>query len=81
MLFDVEKVVARLLADERVASGLQGLLTSAVHAKAAIDRGVTQALHAANLPSSDDVQALKRRLDDLEAMLDGLAERVGRGGR
>ena len=72
------KVVGRLLADERVTGGLQNLITSASRARERFDRGVRQALHAANLPSSEDVEALKRRLDDLEAMIDGLAERIGR---
>jgi hypothetical protein len=73
------KVVGRLLADGRVAGGLQDLFTSASRARETFDRGVRQALHAANLPSSEDVDALKRRLDDLEAMIDGLAQRVRRG--
>ena len=77
----VGKAVARLLADERFATGLQALLSSAVQARSVVERGVQQALHAANLPSSEDVRALKKRLDDLEEMLDGLAEKVGRGGR
>ena len=36
-----------------------------------------------NLPSAEDVEALRRKLDDLEATIDGLAEKVtrGRGGR
>jgi hypothetical protein len=46
-----------------------------------IDKGVRQALHAANLPSKEDVASLKRKLEELESMLDGLAERVERGGK
>jgi polyhydroxyalkanoate synthesis regulator phasin len=79
----VGKVVGKLLADERVASGVQTLLTGAAQARASLERGVSQALHAANLPSRDDVDALRRKLDELEAMLDGLAEKVdrARGGK
>jgi hypothetical protein len=76
----VGKVMGKLLANDRVTTGLQTLVTSAVQAKERFDRGVRQALHAANLPSADDVAALKRRLDEIEQALDGLAERV-RGGR
>ena len=78
----VGKAVAKLLASEGVASGVQTLISGAVHARAAVERGVSQALHAANLPSRDDVDALRKKLDELEAMLDGLAEKVdqGRGG-
>ncbi len=71
------KVVGRLLTSDRLTSGLQGLVTSALQARETFDRGVQQALHAANLPSRSDVVALKRKLEELESMIDGLASRVG----
>ncbi len=74
----VGKVVGKLLSNEGVASGVQTLISGAVQARATIERGVSQALHAANLPSRDDVDALRRKLDELEAMIDGLAEKVDR---
>ena len=82
----VGKAVAKVLASESVASGVQTLLSGAVQARATFERGVTQALHAANLPSKDDVASLRKKLEELEAMIDGLAERVdrdrnGNGGR
>lgn len=74
----VGKVVGKLLSNEGVATGVQTLISGAVQARATIERGVSQALHAANLPSRDDVDALRRKLDELEAMIDGLTERVDR---
>ena len=71
------KVVGRLLTSDRLTSGLQGLVSSALQARETFDRGVQQALHAANLPSRSDVAALKRKLEELEALIDGLASRVG----
>jgi hypothetical protein len=73
----VGKVVGKLLGNESVTSGLQGLLQSALQARATFERGLQQALRAANLPSREDVAALRRKLDELESMIDGLAERVG----
>jgi hypothetical protein len=73
----VGKVVGRLLSSETVTTGLQGLVQSAAEARARIDRGVQQALRAANLPSREDLTALRRKLEELESMIDGLAERVG----
>jgi polyhydroxyalkanoate synthesis regulator phasin len=72
----VGKVVGRLLASERVTAGLQGLLTSALHARDTFGRGMQQALHAANLPSREDVAALRERIAELESAIDGLAARV-----
>src|SRR5215208_3732732 len=74
----VGKVVGKLLASDEITTGLQRLVGSALQAKETFDRGVKQALHAANLPSQDDVASLKRKLEELESMIDGLAERVDR---
>jgi hypothetical protein len=74
----VGKVVGKLLSNEGIASGVQTLVSGAVQARATLERGVSQALHAANLPSRDDVEALRRKLDQIEAMIDGLAEKVER---
>jgi hypothetical protein len=74
----VGKVMGKLLASEGVANGLQTLLNGAAHARETLEKGVSQALHAANLPSKDDVAGLRRKLEELEAMIDGLAERVDR---
>lgn len=74
------RAVGKLLASERVTSGLQSLFSSAIQAKQTFDKGVRQALHAANLPSKDDVASLKQKLSDLESMIDGLAAKVDRAG-
>ena len=75
----VGRAVAKVLASEGVTEGLRTLASDAAHARETLERGVSQALPAANLPSQDDVAALKRRLEELEAVLDGLAGKVGRG--
>ena len=74
----VGKVVGKLLANDGLASGLQTLLSGAAHARETLEKGVSQALHAVNLPSKDDVAGLRKKLEELEAMIDGLAERVER---
>jgi hypothetical protein len=75
------RTVGKVLADERVASGVQLLLTGAIRTRAAVERGVERALRAAKLPSRADVDALKARIEELEATIDRLASRPGRGGR
>ncbi len=73
----MSKVMGRLLSNERVTTGLSGLVRSALQARETFDRGVQQALRAAHLPSREDVAALRRKLEELESMIDGLADRVG----
>jgi hypothetical protein len=70
------KAVGRVLSSPAVAAGLQGLLSAASTARATVDAGVQAALKAANLPSAGDVQALKRKLEELEAVIDGLSARL-----
>jgi polyhydroxyalkanoate synthesis regulator phasin len=70
------RVVAKVLSSEAVATGLSGLLSAASTARATVDAGVQTALKAANLPSATEVQALKQKIDELEALVDDLSARL-----
>jgi len=72
----VGKTVAALLSNERVMAGVQKAVRSAFEAKAAVERGVKTAMQAVNLPTTDDVAELKKRLAELESIIDGLAARL-----
>ncbi len=79
----VGKALGTLLSSDGLSGGLRALAAGAAQARETLEKGVAQALHAANLPSREDVAGLRRRLDELEALLDGLAGKVepsGRGG-
>jgi hypothetical protein len=71
------KLVTQLLSSERVMHGVQTVVASALNAKSTFDRGVKTAMQAVNLPTTEDVEELRRKLSELEVMLDGLAARVG----
>ncbi len=73
------KLVTQLLSSERLMQGVQTVVASALNAKSTIDRGVKTAMQAVNLPTTDDVDELRRKLSELETMIDGLAEKVARG--
>jgi hypothetical protein len=74
----VGKLVTQLLASERVVHGVQSMLSSALTAKSTFDRGVRTALGAVSLPTTEEVDELRRKLTELEAMLDGIAAKVDR---
>lgn len=72
----VGKAVAALLSNEKVMAGVQSAMSSAMQARAAVEKGVRSAMQAVNLPTTDDVAELKKRLAELESIIDGLAARI-----
>jgi hypothetical protein len=76
----VGKVVAAVLSNERVMAGVQSAVSSAMNARAAVEKGVRSAMQAVNLPTTEDVDELKKRLAELESIIDGLAARMERAG-
>jgi len=75
----VGKLVTQLVSSERVMQGVQAVLASALSAKSSFDRGMKTALQAVSLPTTEDVEELRRKLVELESMLDDLAEKVSGG--
>ncbi len=75
------KLVTQLLSNEKVMHGVQTVVASALNAKSSLDRGVKTALQVVNLPTTEDVEELRRKLSELEEMLDGLSARVGDASR
>ena len=70
------KVVGKLLTDERVTHGLQELLAAAAAARATVESGLQAALHAANLPTADEVKSMRLKLSELEAQVEALSSRL-----
>ncbi|HET7754328.1 MAG TPA: hypothetical protein VFK85_10500 [Anaeromyxobacteraceae bacterium] len=74
------RLVTQLLSNEKVMHGVQTVVSSALQAKSTFDRGVKTAMQAVNLPSSDDVEELRRKLSELESTVDGLRAKVAQTG-
>jgi predicted aminopeptidase len=74
------KLVTTVLSNERVMAGVQSALSSAMNARSALEKGVRTAMQAVNLPTTEDVAELKKRLAELESLIDGLAARLDREG-
>ncbi|HTP50278.1 MAG TPA: hypothetical protein VMK42_06250 [Anaeromyxobacteraceae bacterium] len=71
------KAVAQLLSGDRT-SALRAMLAAAGEARQRLDRGLRAALDAAQVPSTQDVEDLKRRLAEMEELIDRLAARLAR---
>jgi hypothetical protein len=76
----VGKAVAAVLGNEKVMAGVQRAVSSALEARAVVEKGVKTAMQAVNLPTTEDVAELKKRLAELESIIDGLAARLDRQG-
>lgn len=72
----VGRAVAALLSNEKFLAGFQSAMSSAMQARAAVEKGVRSAMQAANLPTTEDVADIKRRLAELESIIDDLAARI-----
>jgi hypothetical protein len=70
------RLVTQLLSSERVMHGVQSVVSSALNAKSTFDRGVKTAMQAVNLPSTEDVDELRRKLSELESVVDDLAAKL-----
>jgi hypothetical protein len=70
------KLVTTVLSSERVMAGVQTAVSTALNARSALEKGVRTAMQAVNLPTTDDVAELRKRLVELESIIDGLAARL-----
>ena len=70
--------MGRVLSPEKAGAVLQTILAAAGEARERVDRLARAALEAAQVPSSRDLEELKRRLAEMEELLDGLAVRLAR---
>jgi uncharacterized protein YlxW (UPF0749 family) len=70
------RVVGKLLSDQRVTQGLQELLAAAAAARATVESGVQAALHAANLPTAEELRGMRQKLSELEAQVEALNSRL-----
>ena len=65
----VGKLAQALLSNERFVAALQMLITRTLSAKGVLDKSLRSALAAMNLPSTEDVESLRRKIADLDATL------------
>jgi len=70
------KALGQVLSGDRAGAALQTMLAAAGQARERLDRALRAALDAAQVPSTHDVDELKRRLSEMEALLDGLSARL-----
>lgn len=69
-------LVHQLLASDRFVQAFQGALTSSLSAKRLVDRNLVRMLTLLNVPTLEDVDELRDKLNTLEDMMTEIHERI-----
>ena len=72
----IGRLAGQLLSNERFVGAVQGIVTRTLAAKGTLDKSLKAALSTMNLPTTDDVDAVHRKLDELERVLSELESRL-----
>lgn len=72
------EVVNQLLANEVFVQAMQRAISGSIGAKRNLDKGVSTLLSLVNVPTLDDVDKVKDKLDELEETIGEIAAKVER---
>lgn len=72
----VGKIAQQLLSNEKFVGAIQSIVSRSLAAKGTLDKSLRAALAAMNLPSTADLESLRRKLDDLEQLLSSVEAKM-----
>lgn len=72
----MSEVVGQLLANERFVNAMQSAVTQGLTAKRTMDKSVSRIFHFANVPTLEDVEQVREKMQELEDMLGDVLDRV-----
>jgi polyhydroxyalkanoate synthesis regulator phasin len=72
----VGKLAQQLLSNEKFVAAVQSLVSRSLAAKGTLDAALKTALSAMNLPSTEDLEQLRSKVDDLERLLSSVEGKV-----
>lgn len=70
------EVVSQLLANEAFVGVVQQAISRSLEAKRGMDKGVATMLSLVNVPTLDDVEKIRGRLNEVEESMAEIAERI-----
>ena len=70
------EVVTQLLANEAFVGVVQQAISRSLEAKRGMDKGVATMLGLVNVPTLDDVEKIRGRLNEVEESMAEIAERI-----
>lgn len=72
----IGRLAGELLSNERFVAAMQAMVTRTLAAKGTLDKSIRGALATVNLPTTADVEAVHRKVDELERVLSKLEARL-----
>jgi len=72
----VGKIAQQLLSNEKFVAAIQSIVSRSLAAKGTLDKSLRAALSAMNLPSTADLESLRRKVDDLEQLLSSVEAKM-----
>ncbi len=72
----ISRITQQLLANEKFVAAMQTVVANTLKAKGMLDKNIRMALSVMNLPTVEDVEGLKSKLDDLEETIRRLEQTV-----
>src|SRR6516165_2829827 len=72
----VGKIAQQLLSNEKFVGAIQSIVSRSLAAKGTLDKILRAALAAMNLPSTADLESLRRKVDDLEQLLSSVEAKM-----
>jgi hypothetical protein len=70
------EVIKLLLANETFVEAMQQTMVGTLQAKRTVDKGISTVLSFANIPSVEDYDVVKGRLEEVETMLISMQQRL-----
>jgi polyhydroxyalkanoate synthesis regulator phasin len=72
----IGRIASQVIANEKFVQSLQSAVARALEAKGLLDRQLASALAAMHVPTTQDMQKLNDRLDELERIFESLSQKV-----
>lgn len=72
------ELINQLLANERFVNAMQSAVSSSLSAKKSVDQNLTRLFGIVNVPTLEDVDELREKLNELEDLLGDIHDRIRR---
>jgi hypothetical protein len=73
----MSRIATQLLSNEKLMGALQKSISTAMEARAAVEKNTQALLATLNIPTSSDVKKLEGKIEELERVFESLTAKIG----